>query len=261
MNGCWGVAVMRDATTRFTDRVENYVKYRPHYPSVIIRFLRDYCALSPSSVIGDIGSGTGILTRLFLENNNRVYGVEPNKEMREAAEQSLIQFDQFHSVDGTAEATSLPTNSLDFVTAGQAFHWFDRDQSQGEFQRILKPDGWVALVWNEREGASTLFGQEYEQLLCTYGINYNKVTHKRLEQADTRQFFGRDYRFVSYPNAQHFNFAGLKGRLLSSSYSPQPKHPNYAPMLAALQLLFERHQTDDKITFAYQTKLHCGRLG
>src|SRR5437870_2796600 len=135
---------------RFSRRVENYVKYRPGYPGAVLDWLRQHCGLTADWVIADIGSGTGFLAELFLKNGNRVFGTEPNSEMRAAGETLLKKYSRFVSVDGSAEATGLDSSSVDLITAGQAFHWFDRPRARQEFERILKPGGWAALVWNER---------------------------------------------------------------------------------------------------------------
>jgi len=151
----------KDSLTRFSDRVEDYVKYRPGYPPQVIEVLRARCGLTPSSVVADVGSGPGNLARLFLDNGNEVFAVEPNAEMREAGKQSLGNRGGYRSVDGRAEGTRLENASVDFVTAGQAFHWFDWPHAKTEFRRILRPEGWVVLLWNERLTDSSPFLRDY----------------------------------------------------------------------------------------------------
>src|SRR5262245_9983579 len=112
----------------------------------MLEVLKNECGLTPDSVIADVGSGTGLLAKLFLENGNRVYCIEPNREMRQAGEGILEDYPKFLSVAGTAEATALSDASVDFVTAGQAAHWFDATKARHEFRRILRPGGWLALV-------------------------------------------------------------------------------------------------------------------
>jgi ubiquinone/menaquinone biosynthesis C-methylase UbiE len=170
---------MLRSTERFSSRVDNYVRYRPHYPKAVLESLQTNCGLTETSVIADVASGTGILTELFLQNGNVVYGVEPNHEMREAAEGLLKRYSQFRSIAGTAEETTLPETSVDFVTVGQAFHWFEIEKARQEFKRILKPQGCVALVWNERKDSSPL-DHAYEQLVQTYSDDYAEVHHKKL---------------------------------------------------------------------------------
>src|SRR5580658_977563 len=177
-----------NATSRFSDRVENYVLYRPGYPPEALQALRSECGLAPSHVVADIASGTGIWTRMLLENGNPVFAAEPNAEMREAGERLLAAFSKFTSVAGTAEATTLADQTVDFVTAAQAAHWFDRKRSRREFVRILKHGGWLVLLWNERLTDTTPFLRDYEQLLLTYGTDYNEVRHERTTDA-VHEFF------------------------------------------------------------------------
>jgi SAM-dependent methyltransferase len=214
------------------------------------------------SIIADVGCGTGILATLFLEYGNRVFGIEPNKEMREASERLLRNCPKFIAMHGTAEDTALPEHSVDFVTAGQAAHWFDRPRARREFIRILKPLGWTVLVWNERATDSTPLLQAYEQLLQAYGTDYQEV--RRVDAAMYSQvsaFFAPNQLFQrTFPNRQEFDFVGLQGRLLSSSYSPQPGHPNHLPMMAELRRIFDAHQKNGTIEFQYETRLYYGHL-
>lgn len=250
---------MTDVTQRFSSRVEDYIKYRPGYPKAVIETLRSECGLSRDSVIADIGSGTGILTEMFLSNGAVVYGVEPNREMREAAERLLKDYPRFHSVAAKAEETTLDDASVGFVVAGQAFHWFDREKAKVEFTRILKPGGWVALIWNERVVDTTPFLVAYEQLLKDYSTDYEQVDHRRIDAAVIRDFFGSDdFRLKQFKNVQVFDYEGLKGRLLSSSYAPEEGHPNYEPMLVELQRIFQAHQDEGKVDFEYVTQMYYG---
>jgi SAM-dependent methyltransferase len=251
---------MPDPTQRFSNRVENYIRYRPGYPKEILAMLQRECRLTTESSIADLGSGTGILAELFLANGNRVFGIEPNQEMREAGERLLRAYPGFNSIAATAEATTLPDQSVDFITAGQAFHWFDRARCREEFARILRPAGWVVLVWNDRRTESTAFLKAYEQLLLSYGTDYERVNHKRVDAATLREFFGTDPARQTFPNYQHFDFAAVQGRLLSSSYVPEAGEPRYEEMLAALGGLFDRHQQAGKVTFEYDTVIYYGRL-
>lgn len=246
-----------DPTQRFSNRVTDYIKYRPHYPEAVLDFLREALPLSVDSHIADIGSGTGILAQLFLKNNYTVFGVEPNQKMREAAEKLLQPYPNFRSINGTAEATTLAANSVAVITAGQAFHWFDGPQTKAEFSRILRAEGWVVLIWNEREMDSP-FQQAYEQLLCEYALNYQQVDHKNVDDQSLRQLF--DYQLETFANQQVFDYEGLKGRLLSSSYAPLADHPHHLPMLAQLRRIFDTNQMDGGIHFGYETKVYYGQL-
>jgi ubiquinone/menaquinone biosynthesis C-methylase UbiE len=253
--------VKKDPTQRFSTRAENYIKYRPDYPPVILETLKAECRLTPDSLVADIGSGTGKLTRLFLENGNRVYGVEPNREMRETGERLLQGYPRFTSLAGTAEATSLPGQNFDFITVGQALHWFEPEQTRAEFARILKPQGWIVLVWNSRRTGSTPFLRAYEQILLTYATDYEAVGHQKVAADPIELFFKEDkFKLATFENFQYFDFEGIKGRLLSSSYSPEAGHPNHDPMLKKLESLFQQYQVDGQVIFEYDTQLYYGQL-
>jgi SAM-dependent methyltransferase len=219
------------------------------------------CRLTPADPVADVGSGTGFLAELFLRHGNPVFGVEPNREMREAGEQLLRGYSQFRSVDGTAEATTLPDRCAQFVTAGQAFHWFDPVRTKGEFARILRPGGWVVLVWNERLVDTTPFLQAYERLLNTYGEDYQRVASRQMDDAVLADFFsGGGYRRQSLDNEQRLDYAGLEGRLLSSSYAPVAGHPQHEFMLAELREIFERYQERGNVVLGYRTQVYFGHV-
>lgn len=252
--------MMADSTRRFSSRVDNYIRYRPGYPPAILDLLKAKCGLTGGSIVADIGSGTGILTELFLRNGNPVFAVEPNREMREAAERLLGKYPNFESVSGTAEATTLEDQNINFITASQAFHWFDREPSRREFVRVLKPGGWVVLIWNERVLTGP-FAKAYEHLLRTFATDYEEVNHKHADAKAIGLFFGMNrYEMATFPNRQIFDPEGLKGRLLSSSYAPEPGHPQHAPMLGALNRLFLEHQTGGNVVFEYDTLVYYGHL-
>lgn len=251
-----------DSTQRFSNRVEDYVRYRPGYPREIVDVLREECGLTPESVVVDVGSGTGMLTQLFLENGNVVYGVEPNGAMREAGELFLEKYRYFSSVAATAEATTLPDASADLVVAGQAFHWFDRAAARREFLRILKPQGWASLIWNERAVQATLFMAEYEKLLQRHGTDYSTVQHVYSEQAGLDKFYApSEVRTREFENEQRVDWDGLKGRLMSASYAPKPGDPKHEPMIKDFEKLFAAHQTDGKVLILYRTRVYFGQLG
>jgi SAM-dependent methyltransferase len=251
---------MVEAIKRFSSRVENYVKYRPDYPAAVIEVLVSKCGLSQKSLVADIGSGTGILTELFLRNGNKVLGVEPNREMRTAAERLLANYANFTSIDGRAEATSIASDSVDFVTVGQAFHWFDQQQAKREFVRILKSDGWAVLIWNERRLDSSEFLRALEDLLLEFGTNYEQVRHENV-YGDIAAFFGAGgFELATFENLQHLDLDAFKGRLFSASYTPEPAHPNFAPMLDELLAIFAAHERNGKVTIEYDTKVYYGQL-
>jgi SAM-dependent methyltransferase len=249
-----------DATQRFSDRVENYVRYRPGYPADVVALLSDVAKLTRKSIVADIGSGTGISTKLILHNHNTVFAVEPNREMREAAERLLAEYPNFRSVDGAAEATTLTDKSVDLIIAGQAFHWFDRMKARQEFARILRPGGWVVLMWNSRRD-DTPFAQAYEALLTEYGTDYQQINHKNIDLPAIREFFApAEVQVHRLPNEQVLDFDGLRGRILSCSYVPTENQPRYAPVLDAVQRLFDDFKQNGKVCIEYDTELYLGQL-
>lgn len=249
-----------DPKKRFSDRVKNYVKYRPHYPKEILTLLIKECELSESSVIADIGSGTGISSELFIENGNKVFAVEPNREMRKAAEKFFSKDKNFISINTSAESTGLSENSIDIIIAGQAFHWFDAELCKKEFKRILKKEGYLVLIWNTRiykEG----FMDDYEELLVKFGTDYENVNHENIDEEYIKKFFSPlRYNAVKFENHQDLDQEGLKGRLLSSSYVPDEKSPKYLPMLNALDELYFKYNIDGIVKVEYMTVVYYGKL-
>ena len=245
---------------RFSSRVTDYVRYRPGYPVEILELLKNCCGLKSDSIIADVASGTGIFTRMLLQNGNRVFAIEPNAEMRRAAEQSLAHFANFVNIPGTAEETTLPDRSVDCVTAAQSAHWFDHEKARSEFLRILRPPGWTVLIWNERCIDSTPFLKDYEQLLLTYGTDYQDVRHQRTTRQIHTFFAPSRCEESVFENRQEFDFPALKGRLLSSSYTPQSGDPKHEPMLSELKRIFDLHQEYGVVRFDYVTRVYYGRL-
>jgi SAM-dependent methyltransferase len=251
----------RDAMSRFSDRVANYVRYRPGYPDSVLEILREETGLTSQSVIADVGSGTGISADLFLRHGNVVYAVEPNAEMRRAAEERLAGRPKFHSVAARAEATTLPGAAFDYVVAGQALHWFDVALAREEFARVLRPGGWVVLIWNSRRIDSTPFLCAYDALLRTYGTDYMEVQHQNIDDAVLQKFFAAgEFERRSVYNEQRFDFDGLAGRLLSSSYAPAEGQPNYEPMMRELERAFAEHAEGGRVCFEYDTEVYFGRV-
>lgn len=250
----------KNSTTRFSNRVEDYIRYRPHYPKSVILFLQDRLGLQSSDVIADIGSGTGISSELFLGNGNTVWGIEPNREMREAAERLLSRFPNFKSAEGTAEQIPLENNSVDMIIAGQAFHWFDARKSREEFTRVLKPGKYIVLIWNDRKTEAKGFAREYEAMLNTLE-DYRKVNHKNVGRPVFDAFFGEgNYGIHIVPNHQDFGWEGLKGRLMSSSYVPVPADPAHEPLMSSMRSIFDRYNEGGQVRIEYDTKLVYGKL-
>ncbi len=249
-----------DHTQRFSSRVSHYVRYRPSYPPEILDVLRTACGLTEQSVIADVGSGTGLLTQFFARNGNRVFAVEPNEAMRIAGEKELAEFPNLTSVNGRGEATTLLDASVDFVTAAQSFHWMDRAAAKAEFQRILRPGGWVVLVWNFRKLTETPFLADLETLITRFGTDYSQVRYENYMRHIQPFFAPHPFTLRRVEYRQVVDFAALCGRLLSASYMPQEGHANYVAMMDAMQNLFDRHQRNGTVTVDYDTRVYFGRL-
>ncbi len=245
-----------ESVERFSDRVENYVKYRPSYPPQVIELFRDQLGLTPDSIVADVGSGTGISAKIFLENGNVVFGVEPNGPMRAAAEEFLAAYPNFHSRNGTAEATGLEDDAVDVVIAAQAFHWFEPESTKKEFVRILKPGGHIALIWNERQLNTTPFLIDYEQFLLKYADDYTKVRHENINADRLKAFFQKDFRTVVFSNSQVLDLDGLVGRVLSSSYMPTASDERFPQVKKELQALVAKHSENGNIEILYDTTVH-----
>lgn len=255
-----------DSKERFSSRVDAYREFRPRYPVEVIDLLRQHCGLTPASVIADIGAGTGMLAELFLQHSNSVFAIEPNRAMRSACEGLRSQYPKLTCIDGSAEATTLPDHCADFVTVGQALHWFHLERARAEFVRILQPSGWCAVIYNERRVGGDAFHDGYERILREFGTDYESVRRKYPQQQKLAEFFGTPQATTaamqqsSFPNVQEFDFKGLLGRILSSSYMPQPGHPNYPAMLRAVEQLFSQCQKDGQVRLEYDCVVTYGKL-
>lgn len=250
-----------DAKQRFSNRVADYIRSRPSYPPPLWDLLAKECGLCRDHVVADIGSGTGLLSKLFLAHGNPVYGVEPNAEMRAGGEEFLREYPNFKSVNGSAEETTLAPASVEFVTAGQAFHWFTVGKAANEFRRILKPGGWVVVAWQDRRMADTPFARDYERLLERFGVDYKKVKDSYPGSDNIRQFFSAGtFQSRDLENHQVFDCEGARGRLRSSSFTPTPEHPNYAPMMAELGKIFDAHQRNGQVRMEYFVRVYFGKL-
>jgi len=247
-------------TERFSGRVGSYKVGRPHYPPEIIDVLRQRTGLLPEHVIADIGCGTGISSDLFLANGNRVFGIEPNPDMREGAAESAERYSGYTLLDGSAEATSLPDASVDYIVAGQAFHWFDRRRAHSEFKRILKPRGWVVLFWNVRLNKGA-FSHEYEALIDRFALDYRGTAGGIPKGPGVLgEFFGAAPAELIMPNQQVLSAEGFRQRFFSCSYIPAVDSPLEPEITAEVDRLFDLYQQEGKLTINYETRLYWGRL-
>lgn len=250
----------KDTVSRFSNRVDNYVKYRPHYPEGMLKLLEEEFDINSTHIVADVGSGTGISAEQFIEAGYKVYGVDPNAEMRSAAERNFSGNENFISINASAEDTTLPGNSIDMVIAGQAFHWFDKIGCKAEFKRILKKDGHVFLIWNKKKPGKG-FMDEYFALLDKYGTDYNTVKHENYESQEIGDFFSPNkFQLHKMDNVQVLDYEGLEGRLLSSSYIPL-SGPVFEKLIDELKNIFKEYNDNGLVTTMYETVIYCGRLG
>jgi SAM-dependent methyltransferase len=244
-----------DPKARFSARVENYVKHRPKYPAAVMEVLQEKGGMKASWVVADIGSGTGISCELFLRDGHEVYAVEPNADMRAAAEREHGSNPLFHSIAASGEATTLPSASADLIHCAQAFHWLDAARAGAEFRRIVRPGGAVAVVWNERQTDASPFLREYDAMLHEYGTDYANVAHKTTTAKDLGSHLGLPVHRHVVPNSQLFDFDALFGRVMSSSYVPLPSSPKHASLVEALRSLFDYHARGGRVEFVYSTEV------
>ncbi|MEP6924593.1 MAG: class I SAM-dependent methyltransferase [Pyrinomonadaceae bacterium] len=242
-------------TGRFSNRVDNYIRYRPDYPRAIIELMHNEMNIQENAVIADIGFGTGIFTKMLLETDCMVYGVEPNEAMRDAGAKFLRDSANFKSINGTAENTNLPDESVDLITAAQAFHWFDAPRAKREFHRILRPEGFVVLIWNERKLDADAFSSDYERFLIEQGSDYENIRKSHAHEATIKKFFDNDFTVKSYSNYQTLDLEGFKGRNLSSSYLPTEQDAGFSAMVNKLERIFAQHETNGKVKIFYDTKV------
>lgn len=245
-----------DSTQRFSSRVDDYIKYRPTYPDEVLGLLKDRYGLKTSSFVVDVGSGTGISAELFLKMGCRVYGIEPNEKMRQAAETQLKKYPSFQSINGTAEKTTLPDKMADFIVAAQAFHWFDPKPTKLEFKRLLRPQGKVVIIFNDRKIKGSEFLVRYEDLLNEFGTDYKNVKHQNVSEEKLLDFLGPYHEF-HYSNQQDFDFDGLLGRLKSSSYVPRTEDSRFPAMCEKLKQIFDQCQENGKVSMVYTTQVFC----
>jgi len=251
-----------ETTARFSDRVADYVRARPGYPDEVYARLAEAGALRPGDRIADIGAGTGLSAELFVRHGHEVVGIEPNEAMRQAGLRHLARFgERYRAQEGSAEATGLPAASVDAVIAAQAFHWFRPELARAEFKRILKPEGHVILIWNDRQIDTTPFLIDYEDLLQRHGTDYREVNHRNIDAERLSAFFAPGgYREFVCQYVQDFDYEGLEARLLSSSYTPPAGDPRREPMLKALHDLHARHAIAGQVAMVYDTRVFFGVL-
>jgi len=246
-------------TKKFSKKAEVYSRYRPSYPKQVIEILGTEIGFNKNKIVADIGSGTGLLSQIFLDNGNFVYGIEPNDEMRSYAEKNLSNYRNFVSLNRLAENTGLPDNSIDLVTAGQALHWFDPDHARSEFSRILKkkPKGYVMIIYNERKKKDVIM-DDYDTLVER---NASKSETPDIDSNYLTKFFAtKDYKEFTIPNEQVLDYDGLVGRATSASYLPSKGEQGFESLEKDLKELFDKYSQNGKIAMRYETILFLGQI-
>ncbi len=250
-----------DPRARFSDRVADYARTRPGYPPEVLELLRAECGLGPASVVADIGAGTGIFTRLLLATGAEVYALEPNAAMRAELSRALGGSARLHVLEAAAEHTTLAAASMTLIGAAQAFHWFGPQETRAEFRRVLRPGGWVALIWNTREEQASAFAGAYESMLRLFGTDYAQVDHRRVVREGLDGFFAPgELRAARFAYQQSFDLEGVRSRLMSSSFVPAPGQPQHEPLMRALEAAFVRHAREGRVQLDYTTEVYFGRL-
>jgi SAM-dependent methyltransferase len=248
-------------TERFTGRVEAYRRYRSRFPREIIPVLQQRCGLTPASLVADIGAGTGMLAEIFLENGNTVLAVEPNAEMRAACAELSSTHPALTCIDGTAEVTGLPGDSIDFIAVGRAFHWFDREKCRPEFMRILRPGGWVVIASSGPRRGPDGVSRDHELLLREHGLDYTALRHRYNVDEAVRDFFaGSEPEQVDFQGLENLAYEELEGHTLSLSVTPQPGHRKFPAFQEALRGYFDRYQFGGKIALPMRCRVVFAQL-
>jgi SAM-dependent methyltransferase len=244
---------------RFTGRAGDYDRYRPTYPDGIITYLQGKIGFNRKWVVADIGSGTGILSELFLKNGNKVFCVEPNADMRGVAEKNLVRYGPlFVSVDGRAESTTLEPDSVDLIVAGQALHWFDLHGARLEFGRILRRDGRVAIIYNHRIKRGRL-ETAYDGLVTRHRRNRPPIPDAN--DAYVSKFLGiRRHDRLILPNSQDLDLDGILGRMASASYMPGRDTRYWSAVEKDARKLVEKYGRNGVVKLRYDTTVYLGRI-
>ncbi|WP_263384001.1 class I SAM-dependent methyltransferase [Granulicella arctica] len=247
---------------RFTGRVEEYERYRLRYSLAVLTLLRERCGLRERDVVADVGAGTGMLSELFLENGNAVVAVEPNAAMRVVCERLREKYPRLTVVDASAEVTSLGDASVDFVTAGRAFHWFDPALALPEFRRVLRSRGWLVLVANGRSVGDSEQALEYERILAEEDVDQKDVASRyKMHDVAAALFAEGSLIQEQLHGEQRLTLEEFLGQTQSYSSVPLPGDAKYEGMQRALREHFARWQREGVLTIRTTCLLTCGILG
>lgn len=247
-----------DNTQKFDGKAAVYAKARPGYANELVRLLSDN-GVGKDSFVADIGSGTGIFSKVLLELGCNVYGIEPNEDMRRESEKLLAHFTTFDPVNGAAENTTLRDRSVDFITVAQAFHWFDIEKFKMECQRIIKDNGKVILIWNSRIMESPLV-KENEQIFQRFCPDFKGFSGGIGYMDESIQNFFNNFTVNRFPNYLSFAKAKFIERNLSASYSLKENDAQYDLYLTELNNLFDKYAVDGMLLVPNETIVYIGEV-
>jgi ubiquinone/menaquinone biosynthesis C-methylase UbiE len=248
-----------DTSSLYDNRVEYYLKYRPGYPDQYVSDLIKLKILQKSDVIVDMGCGTGLLAEIFLRNRNKVIGIEPNLEMRQAAENYLKKYlpISFKCLNGKAESSTLDPISVNHIVCGESFHWFETHSAIKEFQRILIPNGYL-MIFSNWEYKNTDFAKQFNLIIQKHQFESNVKPPPKIEW--NQIFHNGKYEKIQYPMRKEMNFEQILGYALSLSRTPLPGDKAYEFFKNELKNAFNRFEKNTKILFEFKTKLKFGKL-
>lgn len=244
----------------FTGRADYYVRSRPSYPNAVMKILRENHGFTSDLIVADIGCGPGILSRIFLQNGNEVFCIDPNEEMLSSAKRLLSEFGKVKFLRTFAEKTGLDNNSVNVISAGQAFHWFTPEETRNEFKRILKPPGLMILLWNDRTDRPGSYNAEYERIVKKYSPEYHRSGSLALDSKAIQDFYGSGFTSYELRNSQSLDFDGTLGRYLSASYAIGSNNSDYETLLRELEEAFESYQVNGKVAIEYKTRIYVGSV-
>ncbi len=247
-----------NAVDRFSERAIPYAQCRWDYAEEAIQALVTACGLSAESIIADIGSGTGMVARHFVDRVRTVFAVEPNADMRNGATPALQAHQSYRSVNGLADATTLPDQSVVMITVGRALHWFPPESTRVEFCRILEPRGWLAILSVPCTDAALLDSMDGVRLEEN-GWDF-AADKERMNLVPLSFYFGHDgFRKLSVAGSVREPWEAFLGRWCSVSAAPGPDHPLRPKFERALRDVFERHAADDVLHISNATEVAFGR--